>query len=593
MKKKRTTRTDDGHARARDLGVCIALMTLTAAVFLPVRTFEFLLYDDASVVFENPNVASGLKWENIVWAFTHAHFAIWMPLTSLSHMFDASVFGRWAGGHHLTSLLLHTLAAAVLYLALNCLTRRPWPSALCAALFAVHPQRAEAVGWISSRKEILCGLFFFAAVWAYARYARGATLRRLGLVVLFAALALMSKPMAVTLPFVLLLLDWWPLERFSNQRLRRTVVAGLLLEKVPLFVLAAATAIVATATQPEVSQITSVTGPPFAARAGNAAINCAAYLFHSLYPVALAAHYPLLPDTITGARVAGAGVLLGLITVAAVILRKKKYLAVGWLWFVGALIPVLGLVQYGNAAMADRYTYIPHAGLLLMIVWALADAVAWMRARHAGPARPEFGNRAAVAAAVLVLAAGAVLCRWQLGFWRDTERLFERNIAVQPQSALAHANLGMAALQKGHKDAALRYYREAVRLEPAHAIWLYNLGSMLVLIEHYHEAADLLRRSLELNPNNPPAWGNLGVCELESGNTEAALRDFDEALRLNPNKASYLLNRADALAKLGRHAEAVEALERANALEPDSRDAAARLDRARRAASQAAPHETN
>lgn len=608
MKTKRVVQKNDRQPLIRDLGICAFLVLLVAGVFLSVRGFEFLLYDDGRIVYENPNIASGLRWDNVVWAFTHAHFAIWMPLTSISHMIDASLFGAWAGGHHLTSLVLHALAAALLYLALRSLTRRPWPSAICAALFAVHPQRAEAVGWVSSRKEILCGLFFFAALWAYARYARGPTVRRMSVVVLLGAFALMSKPMAITLPFLLLLLDWWPLERLTSEGPGRTGITRLFVEKVPLFLLVAAVSVVAVFTQPEVSDITAVDAPPLLLRLGHAALCYMRYLWNGVCPVELAAHYPFLSDAVTVGRVAGASTLLGAITVAVILDRRKAYFPVGWFWFLGTLMPVLGLVQYGNAAMADRYTYIPQVGLLIMLVWGISDFVVWFCNRDPVTAAVVTGKKhaavrplslartgfAGVALAIsLVLTANAALCHWQLGFWRNTALLFERSIALQPCSALAHANLGMTALKKGDKEEALHCYREAVRLEPEHAVWLYNLGSMLVLIKHYGEAADVLRRSLERNPNNPPAWGNLGVCVLETGAAEDALRHFDEAIRLNPEKANYFINRAEALSKLGRTEDAVEALERAHALQPGNREAATQLNRARRTANQPRPSQTD
>ena len=582
MKAKRRPKREPLPPLVRDAAVCVALAALVVAVFFPAVRYGFLLYDDGRVVYENPNISTGLTWTNIVWAFTHAHFAIWMPVTSLSHMLDASLYGSWAGGHHASSIALHALAAILLYLAMSALTGRWGLSALCAAVFAVHPQRVEAVAWVSSRKEILCGLFFFAAMWAYARYAQRPGARRMAAVCVLCALALMSKPMAVTLPFALLLLDVWPLNRVTGRQGARGI-AGLVAEKLPLFALAAVVAVIAVSTQPDVSEITAVGSPPFAWRAGNAVISYVAYLAGTLFPWRLAAHYPVVMDAVTLSRVlVSCGILAG-ITVAAIIFRGCRWLIVGWLWFLGILIPVMGLVQYGNAARADRYLYVPQIGLLIALIWTAASMVEkWPRPVSVWGVRLRAQGPAVLG--TLLLAGTALACRWQLGYWRDTETLFTRTVAVQPASALGYANLGMAALMDGDKEHALACYRKSVQLEPENAVWLYNLGSMLVLIRQYGEAANLLERSLDRNPENPGAQENLGVALSELGRATAARPHFEEAIRLRPEKAGTYVSYADTLLELGRREEAIAALEQALRREPSRREWQTRIDRLRQAA---------
>lgn len=578
MKKKRPEIAQEGTPPwVRDLAVCLVLAALCIVVFLPVRTFLFLHYDDAKVVTGNPRIMAGLSPSGVAWAFTNAHFAIWMPITSLTHMLDASISKTAPGGHHLASLIWHILAVIVLYLAIARATGRPWHSAVLAALFAVHPQRVEAVAWVASRKEILCGLFFFATLWAYAGYAARRGRMRLLLFTVLGALALMSKPMAVSLPAVLLLLDFWPLRRWAGGK-----KLGLLLEKAPLILLGLAVAAVAVMTQPESAAQAGVMPPPLLTRAGGAIMNLATYFIHACVPIRLAAHYPVLPDTITGPAVALSASLLLMITALAALLRTRPYLAVGWCWFLVTLVPVLGLVSYGNAAMAERYMYIPQVGLLIMAVWGIADIGDAITVRLKGRLPVVRGVPVLLPLlAVLAVLAAAALCRWQLGFWRDTQTLFTRTLELEPRSALAHTNLAYAAIERRDRDTALRHYREAVALEPDHAVWRYNLGSMLVLVDLDAEAIPHLRRSLELNPENSAAHMNLGTALLYTGHPEEALPSFEEALRLDPEKTSSLVGYADCLARLDRRDEAAAALARALKRDPGNREIATRLERVR------------
>ena len=390
------------------LGVCVFLIAITWLVFGQTLSHEFVNFDDHVYVYENPVITGGLTLPGIIWAFTHSHARNWHPLTTISHMLDCQLFGLNAGGHHFTNVFLHTIAVVSLFLVLRQMTGGPsrtgslWPSAFVAALFAIHPLHVESVAWISERKDVLSGVFFMLTLSAYVRYARRPSVARYVMMTILFALGLMSKPMLVTLPFVLLLLDYWPLGRgrgmeISGERseVRRersvvsgqwsvvsrrwSVVRGLVVEKIPLFALSTASCLATLLVQRQAAG--SIDQLPFAWRVNNAIVTCVAYIWQMLWPVKLAVFYPHPDNRLLLWQIFLALALLIAITVAVIALRQKRpYLIAGWLWYLGMLVPVIGLVQVGEQARADRYTYLPQVGLYLALTWTIVDlSASWRR----------------------------------------------------------------------------------------------------------------------------------------------------------------------------------------------------------------------
>lgn len=591
--------------------IALALVLITAAIYLPTASYEFVNFDDSLYVTEQPVVQKGLTWEGFKWAFTNFAAANWHPLTWLSHMLDCSLFGMDPAGPHLMNGLLHALNAALLFLVLNRTTRQIWLSAIVAGLFAWHPLRVESVAWIAERKDALSVFFGLLAIAAYGRYAelRAATAVRTndrdrvawrwyGLALLGFAASLMSKATLVTLPFALLLLDLWPLNRIQpadpapwKSLLPR--LGRLALEKIPFFALTVAVSFVTLLAQRDSGAVVSLESLPLADRAGNALVACVGYLKNTFFPVELALFYPH-PRHIPFARIAGSAALLLMITVGtARFLRSRPWLAVGWLWFLGTLAPVIGIVQVGRQAMADRYTYIPHIGLFIAIVWAAAE---WLRRRNQLVA----GAYGAIAA--LIICVGLSLR--QSVYWKNSINLFERSLAVTENNALAHNNLGAAYAVEGRFDDAIEQYREALRIWPGyakahhnlgteyskqglsdkaiehlresirldgrHADAHYNLGIELSRRELWEEAAGSFRSTLELEPRNAKAHGDLGVTYAQRGDTAEALRMFNRAVELDPGDLKARQNLATALAANGNVAGALEQIQIALAGKPNS-----------------------
>lgn len=527
--------------------LCAALILLTFAVFRPLTRHRFLEYDDGLLVTRNPHVYSGLQAQNVAWAFTSFSGANWIPVARLSHMLDMELFGLDAGRHHLVNLLLHALNVLLLFGVLSALTGSRWRSALVAALFAVHPLHVESVSWVAERKDVLCALFGLLAVRAYIRQRRKPGRRRLAAVSAFLALGLMSKPMLVTLPFVLLLLDWWPLGR-----IRRTTVPGgspparfprhLLTEKAPLFGLSIASCLVTLVAQSRGGAITSLDVLPAGVRIANAAIAYAAYLGKLVWPTNLAIIYPVnlaaawLPT-------AGAAVLLAGITALAVIAaRRRPYLLAGWLWYCGMLVPVSGLVQVGLQSMADRYTYLPLIGVFIALAWVAQEAAARTR-------------RGTVVVSTLCLAALgvlAVLARAQVGLWRDDGTLFEHAVSSTTRNYVAMNNLGTYLAQNGAPERGLALLRDAVRVSPGDSKSWSNLGMILARGRQLVEAESSLRTALRLNPNLVVAHNNLGIVFAMQGGLEDARQEFQAALKLQPDYADGRSNLARIFELQGR-----------------------------------------
>jgi len=513
------------------LAVCLFLLLAVAIVFGRTVEHDFINLDDDMGVSENPWVHEGLTADSIRWAFTSRHLGNWDPITWISHIIDWRLYGDNAGGHHLTNVLLHAAAAVLLFLALRAMTGRLWPSALAAALFAVHPLQVESVAWVTARKDVLSGFFFMLALLAYAAYARCERFslgRYLAVIVLF-ALGLMSKPMLVTLPCVLLLLDYWPLRRFARLRslgddpppLWRPIV-----EKIPLFLLAIACCIVTVWAQ----QVPEHEYGPWRSRVGNAAISYADYLVRYFHPVDLA---PLAPRTafdLPLGRVVGAFSILLLIS-GAVLLRPRKrpYPLVGWLWFAGMLFPVIGLVPFGTQAAADRFTYLPQIGLGIVLAWGAAELCdTWPKLRRVCAA-------ASIAAIVALIAVAAR----QTAYWRDSETLWNRTLACTANNYMAHNSLGNALAARGKYTEAADQYRKAIELLPEFASAHYNLGLTQARRGRLDEAVAHYRNAVRLNNNHARAHNNLADALLTIGLVDEAIEHARTAIRIAPDYPEY------------------------------------------------------
>jgi tetratricopeptide (TPR) repeat protein len=552
--------------RGRWLAAAI-LFAGTLLLFSRVAGHQFLLYDDGQYVAENARVAAGLSWSNVAWALGTLHFSNWHPLTWLSHMLDVQLFGMSPGAHHLVNALLHALNAALLFLLLSRMTGAAGRSALVAALFAVHPLHVESVAWLAERKDLLSTLLGFLALWAYARYAERPGWWRYAAVLLLFAASLLAKAMWVTLPFLLLLLDLWPLRRLEpspladdpeGPRLPRFGAGRLLHEKAPLLALSAASSAVTVVAQDRGGALMGLE-LPFGARVANALVSYVQYLGKTLWPVDLAIFYPL-PAELPAWQVVGSAALLLVVTGIAVWrARRLPWLPVGWFWFLGMLVPVIGLVQVGAQAMADRYTYVPVVGLFLV--------AAWGGERLAQRWKVERPFQAAAAVLLLVL---SVLTWRQLGTWRDHETVFRHAIAVTEGNARAHATLAVGLRSAGRLEEALAQVQEAIRLEPRSARHLVTLGTIYREMRRLPEAEQALRGAVERNPRLPMAWANLGEVEAELGRPDLAVAALEQAVRLDPQLAGSWSNLGVMYDRLGRSAEAREAFEAATRAGPDN-----------------------
>jgi len=566
--------------------LCALLAAVTAAAFAPVLGSQFILCDDPMYVTDNPRVLGGLSLDNVVWAFGAGAASNWHPLTWLSHMLDVQLFGLTPGWHHLTSLLLHVANTLLLFRLLENLTGAPWRSAMVAALFGAHPLHVESVAWVAERKDVLSTLFFLLTLMAYVRYVRGAKRDYLLSLGLF-TLGLMSKPMLVTLPFVLMLLDYWPLGRLGFEPqpglLRR--LRPLLVEKVPFFCLALGSCTVTYLVQHASHATTAVL--PLAPRLANAVASYLKYLGKTFWPARLAAYYPH-PDTRyplshqwpAWCIAAGALLLAALTWLAWRRLRRQPWLAVGWFWFLGTLVPVIGLVQVGGQAMADRYTYIPLIGIFISVVWSAAEALG---------GRPA-GQPALATAGVAVIAACVLATQHQVEFWRDDSALFQHALDVTTDNFMAHMFLGdwlrthgrateaiphfKAAIQEapelpdgyytlavaealqGQRKVAAELFRTALSMAPWDSRTHNAYGYLLWEMDRHAEAEAQYLEALRLNPEYPEALVHLGLALFERGDLKGATARFTAAVYLRPGYTPALGRLAECLLRQGRLAEA-------------------------------------
>ncbi|MDO8588879.1 MAG: tetratricopeptide repeat protein [Armatimonadota bacterium] len=561
----RVTRFLRSHPKAL---VCLALAVVTIAVYVQVASHPFINYDDEDYITHNQHVAPGLTISGIVWAFTSAHSSNWHPLTWLSHMLDCQLYGLNPGGHHFTSLIIHVLSALLLFLLLTGMTNRLWPSAFVAAVFALHPLHVESVAWASERKDVLSGLFWMLTMLAYVWYAKGPnaitltpTLSRQGrggcggimrylLVLLLFALGLMAKPMLVTLPFVLLLMDYWPLNRYKPGS-AKGAVARLILEKSPLFALSAASCVITFLVQRASGAVSSAQTVAPGIRVENALLSYVVYIGKMLWPGGLSVIYPHPRAHLPVWQITVAVFLLLLVSVAAVgAFRRRPYVTVGWLWYVGTLIPVIGLVQVGEQAMADRYSYLPMIGLLIVAAWGAPDVAAVVFKRLLPP-------RALSAVAAVALAVLAALTWLQAGYWRDSRTLFEHALACTSGNYMAENNLASALRDEGDIDQAIEHYRAAVEICAACVPAQGNLANALVTQGLTQEAIDRYKLVLRLEPKDKSAHYNLGLALQRQNMTEEAVRQFREAIGLDRDFAKAHGSLGNALVMLGKADEAI------------------------------------
>jgi tetratricopeptide (TPR) repeat protein len=571
---------DPGAAKARPRFLVLLLALVTLLAYLPAARNGFLIYDDNTYVTDNRTVQNGLTWAGIQWAFTTGFGGNWHPLTWLSHMADCEWFGLNAGAQHSVNVLFHATNVVLLFLLLLRLTQALWPAVFIAALFAWHPLHVESVAWISERKDVLSTFFALLALLAYARYAQkrsrvedrgsraGNGSLALGprpstldytLALLCFAFGLMAKPMLVTLPFVMLLLDYWPLQRFnppvSGARVRR-----LVLEKTPFFLLTAISCVVTFLAQRHGEAVMTLQKFSLAARIENALVAYEQYLVKMIWPAHLAVFYPL-PKHFSGMQVMAAVVVLAVISgLVWQARRRSPWLLVGWLWFLGTLVPVIGLVQVGSAALADRYTYFPLVGLFIAVAFGARELIG----------RWAFLKIPAAIAAGLALAACLALTENQLRYWHDSESLFTHAIAVTEKNSYAINNYGVALELEGRLTEALDRYQEAVRLTPDNARAQYNVGNLLDKMGRTGEARQALLEAIRINPDEASLHSALGQTLVELGRFDEARKQFTAAAQLDPASpgAIFEIGRLDL--KRGKDADALERFHEALRLDPDN-----------------------
>ena len=573
--------------------VCLLLAVVTLLLYNPVNRHPFVNYDDDRYVAENAHVRGGLTGKTVAWAITSTEQANWHPLTWMSHALDVSLFHLNPAGHHFTSVFLHILNVCLLYLILVWATNRIGPPLFVAALFAVHPINVESVAWVAERKNVLCALFFFLTLWAYGWYCRKPEWKRyLAVAGLFAA-GLASKPMVITLPFVLLLLDYWPLSRLKGSSENGRPWSQLILEKIPLFTLSAASALVTMHAQRAGGAVRSTTEFSLGVRLLNAGNAYAIYLRNMVWPTRLAPLYPHPGDSLAGWRVVVAAVVLIAITACVWKFRRRRYLPVGWFFFLGTLVPVIGLVQVGEAAMADRYAYIPLIGIFVMVAFGLADAA---EQRNLG--------MAAVGVGVAALVVLCLLTYQQIGYWQSNEELWSHTIAVtsnnfvaednlggalilegkeeqarphfeaaaliNPRDPMSHSNLGTYDLSHGQVSAAIQHYQAAVEStsDPGLLAQTYaNLGAAYRITGQVTQAQENYNQALRLNPDQFNAWLGLGLIAQRQGKTEEAIRNLSRSVELQPSGRA-LLALGKAFEQSGRFTEALSAYDRAKETSP-------------------------
>jgi tetratricopeptide (TPR) repeat protein len=559
-----STTNVEAHQPWRTFAVSVFLVCAVWAVFGQTRRFDFVNFDDPIYVYESSAITHGLSLASIKWAFTHRHADNWHPMTTVSHMLDCQLWGLSPGAHHLTNVLVHAVTSVFLFLLLCMMTGSFWRSAFVAAVFAIHPLRVESVAWVAERKDVLSGLFFMLTLWAYVRYVQQVQVSRpksavwYGLALGLFALGLMSKPMLVTLPFILLLLDYWPLKRMANDGVRTGDGWRLAAEKMPFLLLAAAICVATLFAQS--NSMVSAQHLNFLGRVGNALISYTAYLGQMVFPIGLGVFYPH-PGTHLSLSSLGISMTVLTIISAGVLARYRgfPYLIVGWLWYLGMLVPVIGFVQVGLQARADRYTYLPQIGLYIMMTWSVADLCGGWSYR-----RIVLGS-----AGTAVLAGLLALARVQTSYWQNSITLWTHTLACTSENYLANYNLGVALGTQAKFDEAIPRYEQALKIRPDYAEAHLNLANALTDQGKSDAAIQHYERALQLKPDSATAHNDLGTALDDQGKFDEAIQHYVRALELKPDYASAHYNWGKALVAQGKLDEAVSHYERALQLKPD------------------------
>jgi tetratricopeptide (TPR) repeat protein len=596
-----------------DFFISAALVIATLVAYEPVRRNGFVSCDDYTYVRDNPKVNQGITGDSVIWAFTKSYTSNWHPLTWLSHMLDCEIYGLNPLGHHITSVLIHAINSVLLFWVLWKMTGTTWPSAFSAAVFALHPVHVESVAWVAERKDVLSGLFWMLTMLAYVHYAKQPSIRRYVLILLAFLMGLMAKPMLVTLPFVLLLLDWWPMGRLawlcddiSTKTKERQITSigypktsfrHLAVEKVPLIMLTVISSVVTLIVQRSGGSVIALRKIPLDRRIDNTFISYISYIGKTLWPSRLVAYYPLPLRSHSETKVVVCILLLFLITVISIFIgRRRKYAAVGWLWYIGTLVPVIGLVQVGSQSMADRYMYIPMVGLLLIIAWSVKDLV-------------TYWPRLKIVAATLtfaILLSLLILTRMQVRYWQNSLTLFERILRFTENNNFAEGGLALALADEGRFSEAEFHLREAVRINPALFDDRISLGYVLLkqkkfneaivcfneaikikpdsakahyllavtysLDKKYYDAIRFLTSTLKLDPNYPEARKIMGYMLLATGKLNEAVQFFNEALRTDANQVEIYKSLGLVYSKLGKYEQAIQVWTKARELQPDNID---------------------
>ncbi|MCX5856252.1 MAG: tetratricopeptide repeat protein, partial [Deltaproteobacteria bacterium] len=526
----------------RDLLICMFLAAAILVTYWQVQYYDLICYDDLDYITGNPHVKNGLTWDSFTWAMTYIRVGYWHPLTWLSHILDYQLFGSNAGGYHWVNVIFHIANAILLYILLKRTSGNVWKSAFVAALFAVHPLNVESVAWVAERKNVLSTFFWFMAMLSYAYYVERPTLYRYSLILFAFSLGLMAKPMLVTLPFTLLLFDYWPLGRLTSWK----ALPRLVFEKIPLFVLSIIVSIITFLTCRHEGVVIFFDNLPLGDRVANVLVSYSKYLGKIFWPQNLAVFYPYSKEY-NSFQIVGAALLL--ITISCVMIflaRHYRYVLVGWLWYLGTLVPVIGLIQAGKQAMADRYTYIPMIGLFVMIAWGVYDLLKkWPQRKM-----------------IFVVSSGIILsvlisCTiLQVRYWQNSVTLFEHALYVTHDNLRAHTNLGIALNIHGQIDEAIQHFEYVIKRDPENAIAYSNMGIARAGQGKTDEAMVYYHEALRIKPDDETTHNNLGVAFANKGKFDEAIEHFREALRIRPDYVHAILNMGGALAKQGKVEEA-------------------------------------
>lgn len=549
----------DGKHSGMPAGIMAVLVIAVLIIYLPVHNYEFINFDDYDYVVNNPHVNSGFSFSNVYWAFSEFHSSNWHPLTWLSHMADAEFFGLAPGAHHMVNVFFHMLNTLLLFLLLQHMTGFLWRAGFVAALFAVHPLHIESVAWISERKDVLSTFFWLLTTGAYLKYVKNPGWKTYAAVILFFIMGLMSKPMLVTLPFTLFLLDYWPLSRisFTKNRPFFSKFRPLLLEKVPLLTLSLLSGIITIIAQKKGGAVSNLEVFSLGVRISNAAVSYVTYLIKSILPFHLAVFYPH-PRSLPVWETAGSIAVLMLIFFLVFRLRNSHpYLLTGWLWYLGTLLPVIGLIQVGIQSMADRYTYIPLLGIFIMISWGVSEAL------------PGQHRKKLFVPVMIVLCFFTGISMKQIHYWQNDYTLFSHALAVTENNFIAHNNLGNRYIREGNREKAIWHFQQSIAISPGNVMAHNNLGNARMEENEWEKALYHFSKVIQSDPDYADAHYMMGMAKMKMGNLHEAIRHFSDALRIRPEDADVHNDMAIALVKQGKIKEALKHFQKAAELKPE------------------------